>query len=714
MTAHIHRWQSSFIVRLALLLGLFMAVSSGGAAQEQGQPAGNPVYVYLPLMSLRRTPQWLGPDGGLISAVAVDPAAHQNVYAASWGGGVYKSADGGATWTLRSQGLGNRVVVSLAIDPVNPSVLYAGTYKGKVYKTTNAAASWDFASQGIQDEAIVYSIAIDPGNTQRVYIATRGISNNGNQPWNGVIYRSDDGGASWVPKLTNLGGAGYQDYTYMIKVNPSAHNIIYAATHEHGPVKSVDYGEHWDVVANGISNLSTRAIVIDPRSAYKSTVYTGVWEKVGVFRTDDGGNSWSMMSTGITGANIYGMAIDFGRPKTVFAATYNMGVMKSTNSANSWSHTGLRDASVDTVEVDPANTQIVFAGTAGDGLYLSQDNGGAWAHSQAGLQAASVTGLVVSPDNPAVYFAAIEGGGVVWSQDRGATWSDFSAGLGDRYVLGLVKNPASQVIYALTNASGLYRCDMASPSGCWTPVGLSLQAAQPGTARRTVRPFNAQDTFFDAFNPGEPDAQAESASASSVPLQVLVFAPSDPQVAYLGLDSAGVYRSTNGGASFAPTSWKSSNVWALAVHPTNPQVVFAATDQIGTVRTSSNGGVSWTDIPLAGNSVYSLAVPPSAPNALLAGTGSGVYRWDGSNWAASGLAGQTVAALQVDPANPAVVIAGTKDGAYFSHDAGATWQPGPSELTGITVQAFGFDPADAGTLFYLTSANGILRAEGGY
>ncbi len=715
MIANVKKFLLARVIKLVILFFVCTLLFSGGIAQELSLPASDSIKVFLPLVSLRKSPQWLGPDGGLISAIVIDPIAPQNVYAGSWGGGVYKSVDGGSHWSPINQGLDNLVIVSLAIDPVNPSILYAGTYKGKVYKSANAGATWFFSSQGIQDEAIVYSIGIDPGNTQRVYIATRGISNNGAQPWNGVIYRSDDGGASWVPKLYNLGGVDYQDYTYMLKINPSAHNIIYAATHEHGPVKSSDYGETWNIINDGISNLSTRAIVIDPRNKFKSTVYTGVWEKQGVYKTEDGGNYWELQNGGISGANIYGMAIDFNRPATLFAATYNMGVMKSTDGSNSWSNSGLRNTSVDTIEIDRTNTQTVFSGTAGDGLYVSRDNGASWAHSQAGLQASSITGLVISPTNPAVYFASIEGGGVVWSQDWGATWADLSTNLGDKYIHALVKNPASQVIYALTHGSGLYQCDMANIAGCWTPVGISLQASfQPEPGARPYRPFNSQDTFLDLIQAGEPDVRAESTSASSVPLRVLVFAPSNPQIAYMGLDSAGVYKSTNGGSNWAPTAWRSNNVWSIAVHPTNPQVLYAATDQPGSIRTSANGGDGWTDIPLTGVTIYTLAISPSKPDILLAGTSNGVYRWDGSNWNASGLPGQEIAALQVDPRNPDIVIAGTNNGAFVSRDAGSTWQPGPGELTGITVQAVGFDPFDAGTLFYLTSAQGILRAEGSY
>ncbi|HJW90693.1 MAG TPA: hypothetical protein VJ436_08640 [Anaerolineales bacterium] len=140
----------------------------------------------------------------------------------------------------------------MAIDPANPATLYAGTYKGKVYQSNDGAATWQIANDGIQDNAIVYSIVIDPQNTQRVYAATRGNSNNGDRPWAGVVYRSEDAGATWIPSLYDLGGADYQDWVYALEINPNAPQIIFAATHEHGPVRSDDFGNTWKILENGI------------------------------------------------------------------------------------------------------------------------------------------------------------------------------------------------------------------------------------------------------------------------------------------------------------------------------------------------------------------------------------------------------------------------------------------------------------------------------
>jgi photosystem II stability/assembly factor-like uncharacterized protein len=162
--------------------------------------------------------------------------------------------------------------------------------------------------------------------------------------------------------------------------------------------------------------------VVNPNPEEADTVYTGVWTKDGVFKSTDGGGNWELKSDGITGSNIYGMAIDPFEPKTLYAATYNMGVMKTTNGANNWLESGLSHVGIATLRVSPADGQTVFAGTAGDGLFIASDGGQNWNHSQAHLSATSVTSLVITPDDPSSYYASLNGG-IMRSQDRGQIWS---------------------------------------------------------------------------------------------------------------------------------------------------------------------------------------------------------------------------------------------------------------------------------------------------
>jgi photosystem II stability/assembly factor-like uncharacterized protein len=697
---------------LLIIVGLgclSLSISQGYAKRSRQESTANH-QINFPLI-WRMTPQdWIGPDGGLITSVAIDSKNPANVYAGSYGGGVYKSTDGGATWMRASTGLGNQVIVSLAVDPANPAVLYAGTYRGGVYKSTNSGAIWNYASEGIQDEAIVYSIVIDPQATLRVFIATRGYSNNNSQPWAGVVYRSEDGGATWTPSLSNLGGANYQDWVYALEINPNAPNIIFGATHEHGPIRSEDYGATWEVLTNGITNYSTRAIVVDPRPNHSDTVYTGVWTKDGVFKSTNGGEYWELKSDGITGANIYGMAINPFAPNTLFAATYNMGVRKTTNGANTWSGVGLGEVGVPTVRVSPGGGQPVFAGTAGDGLYVSQDGGQDWNHSQTHLTASSVTSLVVSPGDPASYFVSLDGAGVMRSQDSGLTWTEFNNNLSDRIIHALVKHPAENTLFALTEDSGLYRCNL--DDGCsWQETGLNnLATSLPGPAVSGEGRFDgSRETFLSLYDDAA-TTDGVLAPGGSAALLAMAFAPSDPNIVYIGTGGAGVYKSTNGGNSWASTGLKDQKVWGIAIHPNNPNILYAATDQAGAIKASLDGGASWQDVDLPGLTVYTLVIPPAQANILLAGTSDGVYQLSGGVGTQIGLAGQTVTAFGNPPDQPALFFAGTTNGVWISPDSGGDWYPGPGNLEGITVQSFSFSPFNPDLVFYNTLAHGTLRA----
>ena len=692
-------------------LYLFGLGGLGALARNTPQSASEAYVAYLPRIAYFPSPQWIGPDGGLIASVAIYPPDPSIVYAGSWGGGVYLSTDGGTTWTWKSHGLQNLTVVSLAVDPTNPFVAYAGTYKGKLYKTTDRGDSWFFSSQGIQDEAIVYSIGIDPQNAQRVYIATRGISNNNDRPWNGVIYRSDNAGSSWVPKLYNLGGADYQDWAYALTVDMNSPNILFAATHEHGVYRSTNFGDSWQSANNGISNYSTRAIVVGPAGDYANYVYTGVWTKSGVFRSTNLGDSWSLKNNGISGAHIYSMDIDPLLPRTLYAATYNMGVMKSTDAANSWSSSGLAPYEIATVRINPLDSQVVLAGTTMDGLYASPDRGNNWAHSQAGLHASNATSLVVSPDLPETYYVSTDGAGVRRSQDRGASWDDFSQNLGSREVHALVIQPGSQKLFALTDGAGLYRCDLLNVNNCWQRVGNNLPTVSAEQlSKETIHPFDIRNTFQDAFD-GD---RAGGAISEAVPrysgLLALTFAPNNPNVAYLGTAGSGVYRSIDGGTTWTAAGLSGRIVWSMAVDPTNPEVLYATTDQVGAIKKSVNGGGNWTDLSLTGVTFYSLAISPAAPGALYAGAKDGIYLYTGGGWLSLGLSGKEITWLTFHPANPGLLFVGTTNGVFISPDRDTTWYPGPIELALHTVQSITIDPFDMHQVYFCTTTHSVLRA----
>jgi len=114
-----------------------------------------------------------GPEGGRIRVLAIDPATPTTLYAGTYGGGVFKSANGGASWSAVNSGLTSLAVLALAIDPATPTTLYAGTSGGGVFKSVNGGASWSAVNSGLANLDIL-ALAIDPATPTTLYAGTSG------------------------------------------------------------------------------------------------------------------------------------------------------------------------------------------------------------------------------------------------------------------------------------------------------------------------------------------------------------------------------------------------------------------------------------------------------------------------------------------------------------------------------------------------------------
>jgi len=115
----------------------------------------------------------LGPEGGSISALAIDPATPTTLYAGTFLAGVFKSTNGGESWSAANTGLINTYVYALAIDPKTPTTLYAGTYGGGVFKSTNGGESWSAVNTGLIS-TYISDLEIDPKTPTILYAGTFG------------------------------------------------------------------------------------------------------------------------------------------------------------------------------------------------------------------------------------------------------------------------------------------------------------------------------------------------------------------------------------------------------------------------------------------------------------------------------------------------------------------------------------------------------------
>ncbi len=179
--------------------------------------------------------------------IIFDPKALNTIYVGTIHDGIYKSADSGATWTQKNNGLpidpddGSIWVDSVAVDPNNSSIIWAGmNVREGIFKSENGGESW--ALKGLNDDFDAHkilSIAINPDNSAVIFAGTGSYGP-------GSIYRTTDGGATWEQKITDIG------WVYEIVSDPRNSNRVYAATEGYGVLRSCDGGESWHNYSAGI------------------------------------------------------------------------------------------------------------------------------------------------------------------------------------------------------------------------------------------------------------------------------------------------------------------------------------------------------------------------------------------------------------------------------------------------------------------------------
>ena len=244
--------------------------------------------------------------------VVVDPLNPSNIYLATeFGGGVFWSNDGAETWNAANA---LAIVFELGIHPTNPSTLYAGHGAG-VYKSTNGARDWVLMGNGLPNVLNYTSLAVDPSDGETVYAgATPAFA--GGSP---SIYKTTDGGDNWV-ETSN----GFElDGVTALEIDPGNPSTLYAGGLGGFAAtsilqKSTDRGATWATLDIGISlSSSVSTLAVDPFNS--SLVYAGT-NTDGVFKSEDGGTTWTEYSQGFPHVTIEALAINPTDSNEVLAA----------------------------------------------------------------------------------------------------------------------------------------------------------------------------------------------------------------------------------------------------------------------------------------------------------------------------------------------------------------------------------------------------------
>jgi photosystem II stability/assembly factor-like uncharacterized protein len=288
--------------------------------------------------------------GANVTSVAIDPSSPTLVYAGVQGGGVFRSENGGASWIWASTGFTDTVIHSVAVVPGAPMTVYSGTDRG-VFKSVDAARSW---SPTALTNVRVFIVLVDPTSPATVYAATE----------NGVN-RTVDGGNSW-----SLGSAGLPEPRIYgitgLAIDPES-AVIYASVDNSGGLfRSNDHGATWSLVETQIRDTIFSVAIAPGRPG---TIYVG--GLIGIFLSRDGGSTW----IGPVGPEqrIASLVIDPSAPSGAYAGTDCYfsspgcgGVFRTIDGGETWTafSEGLTKPQVNALAMDRTGTYLQ-AGTEG-------------------------------------------------------------------------------------------------------------------------------------------------------------------------------------------------------------------------------------------------------------------------------------------------------------------------------------------------------------
>jgi photosystem II stability/assembly factor-like uncharacterized protein len=348
--------------------------------------------------------QWrnVGPfRGGRTRAVSGVPSQPSVFYVGAVNGGVWKTNDFGRTWQpiFDEEPTGSIGAIEVAFS--NPNIIYVGSGEGLhrpdlsvgdgIYKSTDGGATWTHL--GLRDGQQISQMAIDPHDPNRLFVAVAGHPY-GPNPERGV-YRSTDGGQTFQKVLYKDDNIGACD----VKVDPSDSSVVYATLWEarEGPwenaewngtgggvFKSTDGGQTWKQLTGGLpTGIAQAYVAIAPSNPKRLLASVATKDKIDLYRSVDGGSTWSSATTDsrpkgrIGGGDLPLPAIDPKNPDVIYVAT--IVTWKSTDGGVTWS--ALRGApggdDYQNIWINPNDSNII-ALTSDQGAIISVNGGQTW------------------------------------------------------------------------------------------------------------------------------------------------------------------------------------------------------------------------------------------------------------------------------------------------------------------------------------------------
>lgn len=668
---------------------------------------------------------------GRITAIAADPSDGNTFYAGAAGGGLWKTTDGGQTWSPLTDGQPSLFVGAVTVAPSNASVVYVGTgeanngpskearerrynlYSGRgVLKSGDGGATWTVLGADLFTRRAISRIVVSSLDENLVYAAVGARASDGVEG-NYGLWKSTDGGSTWTNTTAKISTRAAVSDVVMDPGNPK--NLFVAlgdpnGNAANGVYRSVDGGANWTLMNLGGTQSRYGRIALalapsDPKIVFATVAQASATSNslVGVYKTVNGGTAWRRLAItvndkyctefgvvsnilAVSGDYHIAMAVDPANPLNVYLA--GLCVIGSQDGGDNWTLLG------DGVSDGPHRDHHALAFTA-TGLLLDGNDGGLWrledpvavlwTNLNNGLQITQFVGLATDPMSANRLVGGTQDTGTMVFSDS-LVWTRSVRGDGGATIIDPTR-PA-RVYQVLEEGTELF--------------ARSLDGGNNFTLKRSVAPDLAAETrlwYFpmvvDPANGGRiligtyrlwwstdagvtwkaVTAPNQRGWTSQDPVTALAFAASDSKTVYAAA----------GGHVFVTTDITATNPsWVRRDLPDTQEVSAFVVDRrdknllclarntyaAGQVFCSTDGGQRWKDV--SGNL-------PKAP----------------------------VLSLVVDQRPvPAAMYAGTLAGVYASTDGGATWSVYSSGLPNAAVPVLSLD---GDTLTAATHGRGVWQ-----
>src|SRR5437899_7414612 len=418
----------------------------------------------------------LGPPGGDVFDVAASTLDANIVLAGlapggSFGGTLYRSSDGGNTWS-EVPALDGVSVFDIEFAPAPDGITYLGT-QDSVRKSTDGGLSWVTLNLGIGANDQVFDVALDPSDSSIIWAGIADAS--GSQPV--YVMRSTDGGVTWIdrtPPHAPLSGRA-------TAVDPNDSNTVIAVfggDFGGGEVwVTTDGGDSWTDRSAGLPGNPLNAVVYDGTRLLVGGGLLFGSQFVGLYESPDLGVTWTPLHDGTWPVLVVeDIAVDSNDAARIFVAIDGGGVNRTTDGGATWQIGigGSQALAGRSIRFRPGSSQELFLGTSSLAVFHSTNSGDTFVQSSQGISELDLFSIAANPLNPdeiAGAFQGLNNGSVLSSLDDGATWRLESAPP-TRY--SAVRFAPDGTLYSISSGpstvaqEGLYRREN---NGTWTPLG---------------------------------------------------------------------------------------------------------------------------------------------------------------------------------------------------------------------------------------------------